>query len=159
MGDGTMPLDWGKNPQADWSRWLASDNARINAANELLKARAHIRELEAQLAAAEAAGVAKGLEMAVNYCRDCAKNFESISASATDQRTAAFSFNQKLTWEGAAENIAALSPPTGMVLVPREKLQRLIDYTVNPTPTNMDDRKALDWVNGQACAMLGATRE
>lgn len=118
-----------------------------------------IRELEAQLASAQAAGVAKGLEMAVNYCRDCAKNFESISASATDQRTAAFSFNQKLTWEGAAENIAALSPPTGMVLVPREKLQRLIDYTVNPTPTNMDDRKALDWVNGQACAMLGATRE
>lgn len=145
MGDGTMPLDWGKNPQADWSRWLASDNARINAANELLKARAHIRELEAQLAAAEAAGVAKGLEMAA-------------------ARIHLFHGDGKYAGEKDVELclhlesiIRALSPPTGMVLVPREPTRKMCEagaYSEIPKPGD-------DLGNAAKCyrAMIGAARE
>jgi hypothetical protein len=35
-----------------------------------------------------------------------------------------------------------------------EKLHLLIERTSNPTPTNMSDRRILDWVNGQARLML-----
>lgn len=54
---------------------------------------------------------------------------------------------------------AALSPSPEWVMVPREKLQRMVDFTVDPAPTTMTDRKVLDWVNGQARAMLSEVTE
>jgi hypothetical protein len=71
--------------------------------------------------------------------------------------------SRKAMWKEIADvvgnlkdDIAALSPTPGMVMVPAEKLQRIIDHTVNPAPTTMSDRKVLDWVNGQVRALISA---
>ena len=55
MSDGCMSPEWGKDPEADWNRWVATDNARIRAANEALALRKELATLRTSLAERDAA--------------------------------------------------------------------------------------------------------
>lgn len=57
-------------------------------------------------------------------------------------------------WETLQIALRAIAPGGPLVVVERDRLERMKRFTIDPAPTVMSDRGVLDWVNAQVRAMI-----